>query len=746
MNDLQKFQQTNHIRSIDDYETTDRNDTDSVNNVITPILRRWWIVLLTVLLICSATIPAVWHYIKPTYSATAAIRVAPVIPSILFGDKDSDGVKPMYYSYMNTQADLMTSNKILQRVVDELADKNLYFFAQTPDPVLALKSAVAGGTLTVGPERNSELIKITMRTKQPRCSEQIVNALVRAYMGTEVSDTSKDGDHKLAVLESERKALAEKLHRQQQAIRQMAEEYGSVALTGRQNIMLQKIESFEAELARVQIRRISLQSKISIFDADQSDLSLSDNLIKMRQDFINADLTIKALTTSIVQLEQALIIAGQTLAPTNPELERKTNLLAALKERLTQRRREVEDSFDIIISQEWAKMEKSHLANAQTELSRLRLQEETLTNMLQKENVQTIGIGRKQLAIEDLQDQFDMTKALYETVRKRIQELEMERKRPARISVAYYADVIGVPTKRVKYTAAAVFGAFVCGIFFAFITDKADKSMHSPDDLTKQIGVRIIGTTTNSVHTIKSMLPQQLADDYQNICANIALLNNNTIPPKMVVTSAATQEGKTTFAINLATSLVKSGKKVLLIDGDLRKPDIATFLNIDQNHIGIERLLADIQGFGKYFYSMAESGLSVLIAKPHDALDTFRILGQLRKTDLLDTLSKKYDHLIIDTPPILAVPDALLWAKMADAVVLTSFAGHSTSPDLKEALQRLHESNIMTIGTVLNNVTINHSYNRYSYDYASADRQTKKQSRRRKNKNKANLLPMNQRQ
>src|SRR4030042_1113109 len=96
-------------------------------SLIKPILRRWYIVLITFLAICTIGIPAVWLLVKPMHAATAAVRIAPIIPSILFSDKDSDGAIPMYTNFVNTQADLIKSDQVLQRVADDLVNKELLF-------------------------------------------------------------------------------------------------------------------------------------------------------------------------------------------------------------------------------------------------------------------------------------------------------------------------------------------------------------------------------------------------------------------------------------------------------------------------------------------------------------------------------------------------------------------------------------------------------------------------------------------
>ena len=85
--------------------------------------------------------------------------------------------------------------------------------------------------------------------------------------------------------------------------------------------------------------------------------------------------------------------------------------------------------------------------------------------------------------------------------------------------------------------------------------------------------------------------------------------------------------------------------------------------------------------------------------------------------NIINEIGQNYDNIIIDTSPILATPDALLWSKMADAVVLSSLAGQSAGPDLKETLERLARVNVKILGNVLSNVSAKHSYHRYGYGY-----------------------------
>ncbi|MBA7698117.1 Tyrosine-protein kinase YwqD [subsurface metagenome] len=187
-----------------------------------------------------------------------------------------------------------------------------------------------------------------------------------------------------------------------------------------------------------------------------------------------------------------------------------------------------------------------------------------------------------------------------------------------------------------------------------------------------------------------------------------------------------------------ATVPVRSGKKVLLIDGDLRKPDIAHLLNLPKGSSSLQTILLGRE-FDQAVYSIPSTGLDVLVADSHNRADAYELLASPDAMQHINIISQKYDHVIIDTPPMLGFPDALIWAKIGDAVILTSFAGRTTTPDLREAKERLTQINVRVLGIVLNNVRVEQSFCRRSYNYyAQADQSGKKT----KQANTELLLPM----
>lgn len=741
MNNLEKYNEQETIQEIVNIES-DPESSGTNYQFVAGIFRRWYIILLTFILICGIALPAIWLSIKPVYEVTGQIRIAPILVDILTDKKDRGDIFD-YQSFMNTQAGLVASSRVVQRVADNLKGRDLDIFKNVqddlisklkqkidppgikPEPAWILKQALINGTIRITAPRNRELIEITMFSSNDKEATKIVDAFINAYMEVGVSSSTQEEDKKLAALEDERKIRAEEMESLRKQIYGLAQEYGTATLNRRQDMMLKNVSSLLSKLTELEAAKMGLEAQLNLLERTQEDSIPPDEMMKMRQQYINQDISVVSISKHIATMEHTLTIANQTLSPTNPDLKVQSDILETMKTRLEERKDEASKEFDDLIKEEISMAGDTKLIDARKRLEQTKLYEKILRETIEKEDAETIRLGRLQLEIQDLQDKLDMTKERYDTVLKRIQDLEMQRKRPTRITVHDYAHIASILDKRTKLSFGVILVALAFGSWLAYLKDKADLRLWTPEDVTKRVGIRIIGTTT-SLHTVKSsILSQQIIGDYQTIRANLGLLDGEGIPKKLIVTSPGMREGKTTFAVNLATSMAEAGKKVLLIDGDLRKPDIARLLNLPKDSRGLQDVLSGIK-FEQAVYSLISNGLDVLAADYRDAANAYELLALSSTSEYINKISEQYDHVIIDTPPVLAFPDALMWAKIGNAVILTSFAKQTTLPELREAKERLLQIDVRVLGTVVNRVNIEDSYYRHGNEYYAQGARSKR--------------------
>ncbi|MBN1975107.1 MAG: polysaccharide biosynthesis tyrosine autokinase [Sedimentisphaerales bacterium] len=738
MNELEKNEDQVIGRDIVNIEAQ-QESSEETPNVIAGIARRWHIALLVFFVICALSLPAIFLLVKPFYNVEGAVKIAPVMSDILKNEQDKGGIFN-YEVFMNTQAALFTSDQVLQRVADDLHDKNLKFFQRDsfdlesrvkqklkgetidPDMLWLIKQAILKKYIAVNPIENTELIGIYVKYEKEGEAKQIVESFLRNVMILGQTNSIEDEDTSLSILDSERKDLEGKIKSASQSILKLAEEYGTDTLTGRQEMMIQRITALQAELIRTQSERGSAEIEVSLLERSEKGIIPPYELLKMRQQYVNADASVLTFVSNIAELEQKMFLDQLTLTPVHPDINKFKDLLEVMRKRLEELKEEASKKFDELLASATDFIGDSDLNQARMKLEHISGTEKLLKEEIAKEDHESIKLGQMQLEIESLQEEKELYTKNHELVIQRIRELQINQKRPARMSIHYNAQTESVTDNRIKYSFAVMFAGFFFSAWIAFMRDKADKRLRIPEDAAKRIGIRIIGTTTSMYAVKSSLLPEQIIDDYQTIRANLELINGHGIPHMLVVTSPSMGEGKTTFSVNLATSLAEAGKKVLLIDGDLRKPDVARILNLPRETKGIQDVLSGIP-FEHAVYAVTESGLDVLAADFYDNTDGYELLALPQTAERINSISNKYDHVIIDTPPVLSFPDALMWAKIADAVVLTSFSGQTTLPDLKEANERLLQANAKVLGCVVSSVEAeNRYYQRSSAYYAQSAR------------------------
>jgi capsular exopolysaccharide synthesis family protein len=176
------------------------------------------------------------------------------------------------------------------------------------------------------------------------------------------------------------------------------------------------------------------------------------------------------------------------------------------------------------------------------------------------------------------------------------------------------------------------------------------------------------------------------------------------------------QEGKTIISTSIARSLTSSYQKGIIIDADLRKPDVHNVFNIDNSN-GLSSFLAGISEFDGLVKKSPYAGLDIVTAGPIPP-NPSELLNSLRMRELIDALSAAYDFIIIDSSPVLGMSDSLILSTIAEAVILVVKANTTPGDALSQTNRSFRNVNAKILGVVLNGVDTNSKYNNSSYYYS----------------------------
>ena len=220
---------------------------------------------------------------------------------------------------------------------------------------------------------------------------------------------------------------------------------------------------------------------------------------------------------------------------------------------------------------------------------------------------------------------------------------------------------------------------------------------------------------------INDASPFAIKEAFKTLYTNVLYLNIEDKCKKIAVTSALSGEGKTFLSTNLAVTLAQnaSDAKVLLIDTDMRQPRVSALLELDKESHGLSEYLAGIDETPNLVYVPARK-LTVLSAGANNINPT-KLIGSKRMANLMESLEEEFDYIIIDTPPVNIVSDAILLNEHVNGYILATRADYSDVKSVNEALAHLNQINAEIYGIVLTSVNLKTiGYGKHSGKYSTS--------------------------
>ena len=425
-----------------------------------------YVVLVTVVF-SAVSIPLILYFVKDRHTTTGSISISPIVNPILF-ESELDKL-PSYELYKNTQAATIGGSNVLNRVADDLAAKNLPIFGETNDPMPILKEMVENEKIKIAPDEDTEYINLTMTTPNPSQAETIIDSLLTSYMAWVESEESTGGVRKLDALEKKKRLLKDDIDAKKREINKLHNEFGSSDNDPRQEMMLKVVSRFQEDLIEITLKRIGLEAKLQMMENDTSEPL---DKTQKQNPYVNSDPVVKALAEGIATQEVLVAKAKIELAENHPDLLLQKEILGALNKRLSELQAERQEELTAKHKAELAQAKKTALAKAKAELAQVVEHEKKLREKLKEQDTDTIDIGRTQLNIDDQKEELAKTKELYGRVVQRIDEIEFEQDRPARISIASRATSVPAKSRKLQMIIGAVSVGLLLGVLTGFVKRK----------------------------------------------------------------------------------------------------------------------------------------------------------------------------------------------------------------------------------------------------------------------------------
>ena len=688
------------------------------------------VIIITLFMIAAAYVKVSTR--TPIYQASGLLMIEPENKHVIMFDN-----RPTFYGYrneyFNTQITILQSRSLARTVREEFNSTSRGGLSGKNGEGFSIQGPI------VEPLEYTQLVKVGYRSSDPRAAADLVNLLFVKFI--EFNLDLKSQSSKLA---------AEYIARQIKKLRQnLAQKEGEMQAYGKSkelfyssrkdSTVVEKFSDLSKAYTDAQINRIN---KEAIYE-ELKGMSY-ENFPQVKKDSL-----INSLKNTYSSLESEYKKKSQIFKASYPEMEQLKSQMDTLQQR---------------IQKETADIARKSFKEAKSEFQSAKTKEDRLLNLLNQQkgtmiNSNTDAIYYKSLDIEVT----NMRSLLNYLVRKQKESVlssRLEGIQTSNIKIIDKADLPRGPInsgKKKTLVMALLLGLFL-GFGLIFFVDYVDRSIKSPEEVKSLLGIPALGVIpstkakavsayysshynyhygtnkkgskdaskipkSRSIELINFVDPESLfAENYRTIRTSI-LLSIPKKPPKIIsVTSALPQEGKTVTTINLAISFSQLRKKILIIDGDMRKPRMHKIFNI-KNTQGLSSFLVGRAKFPEIFKKTHIPNLFVVPSGPLPPNPAELIESEVMSV-VLKKLMEKVDFIFIDTPPLVGIVDPILLGKHADGMLLVTWAGKTHRNKIEKAKEELDRFNIRTLGVVLNRAAekrkgygYEYGYSYYSYRY-----------------------------
>jgi len=671
------------------------------------LVRRYrWRIATAVVVITTAV--GLFSLTRPhEYEASAVIRVDPTGQQTL-GSNAQPEVSFDALQLMTTELQVITSPAVVLDVIRQAGlnqdpEFNSEALAARAGPQRVSQKTLAAVTsaVSVSQPANSFLLQVGFRSRSPELSSQVANLLVKAFADHEYESRANALQDSSRYMSSQMDALRAQMEGSQQALVDYESTNDVLDPDDKTNVMQARLSQLNEAYNKAQVARVQSEVDDDIVRGGDLDALLTSDR--------GTDLEV--LQTQLESDQRRLANLGQIYGPNYPLLQQQERLVLSDRNLLTDK--------------------EQHIAAQIADEYRSRRSQETLLfGLLQQQKQAMDDFNRKAIQYHNLKAKADSVASLYYGLQQRVQDatvgagLHSEELRV--VSPARPSDRPVYPRPLLATALAGLLSTVVC-VGLAVVAGALDRTMSSEDEAERWLGIKVIGALPEVENqgevlragvTPAALLPGQAAPAAARGFHEAILSLRSTLQfaaeqraPVIAVCSSMPGEGKSTISANLARALAATGSRVVLVDADLRKSTVHRHFGIP-NRIGLSSVLEGSATIQDAVVASDEMHLSLLPAGPSPA-SAPRLL-QLGFGAVVGALRDRFDHVLIDCPPVLGFADTQIIASLVNSVILVVRAGLTDRVHARVAVRHLLNGHANILGVVLNGVSQRqHSY--YSY-------------------------------
>ncbi len=683
---------------------TVENDGVNIGGLINSVRRQWLPGTLIGLVVATALAFVCWLMIPVKFEAVAMLQVHAKDVQILTNQYGSRGTvnQQEFESFKQTQAGLMLSPLVLNAAIRPPEISNLKFFEGEDRPIAYLEQTIQAGY----PSPDSELMRVSLSSDDPDEAKKIVNAVVEAYMEEVAASDANDLSQRLRLLKNKFRENDRRAHDMREEIHSLEVEMGTATseqarinlniAQGRLRTLDSEMAGARRELAKLQGEAYVMQNVAQLSPYEPSALEIEDvmesdpSYFQMKQYVRELRRQMTAFGGGTKGASGAVMRMQQELASAQRDLDRlKRELLPRVKMRLQK------------VNGRDEMHERTMLVGLQSQIAVVQARLKALTEEYndQVQSLQDLmGFSAELLS---KQNSLDTLEASTHNIAKEIATLELELNKPPRVRLIQRAMIPEAGSWVSKITRTALVWMCVFGLTMVGISawDYLSKRLNCSQDVEKTVGIPVIGTLPSLGGSLMGRASEQLICDSIDGIRTAIMFNGKSVS-SVVVTSAVGNEGKSTVASQLAVSMARSGKRTLLLDGDLRSPQQHRVFGLAGER-GLSEYLRGEATLEEIVQATPAENLWILPAGRCDS-QSWQALSGPGIATAIERLTGQFDFVIVDSGPILTGPDPLIYGQYVDGAVISTRRDASRLTKIDAATRRLRSVGIKVIGAVVN--------------------------------------------